>query len=121
MGVEIYIKTLAYNRDVRRLVYQTKFVSCTQTHFHLPDDGWVGRILDPGSAQVMDAVARLPSQAAGTIRIIDVSRLGGRWRAWRAGVSQIPAVVFEGQIFMGASRAIQALADLALPSGVETI
>jgi len=33
VGVEIYIKTLTYNRDVRRLVYQTKFVSCTQPTF----------------------------------------------------------------------------------------
>ena len=113
MGVEIYIKTLTYNRDVRRLVYQTKFVSCTQTHFHLPDDGWVGRILDADSARVMDAASRLPAQLANSLRIIDVSRLDGRVRAWRMGVRQVPALAFEGQIFCGVSQVIQALVSKA--------
>ena len=112
MTVEIYIRTLTYNRDVRRLVYQTKFVSCTQTHFHLPDDGWVGRILDADSARVMEALARLPAQAANSVCIIDVSRLVGRWRAWRAGVKQTPSVVVEGQKYNGASEVRQALANL---------
>jgi hypothetical protein len=113
VGVEIYIKTLTYNRDVRRLVYQTKFVSCTQTHFHLPDDGWVGRMLDADSARVMDAAARLPAQVANSIRIVDVSRLAGRVRAWRAGVKQIPAVISDGQIYNGVSQSRKALDVLA--------
>jgi hypothetical protein len=107
--VEIYIKTLTYNRDVRRLVYQTKFVSCTQTHFHLPDDGWVGRVLDADSARVMDAAARLPAQVANSVRIIDVSGLAGRVRAWRAGVKQVPAVISKGRLYSGVSQSRQAL------------
>jgi hypothetical protein len=101
MKIEVYLKSIPYNRDVSKQVYQTRFVSCAQYRTSLPDVGLDGRFFDDDNARIMQALDNLPSAVRRDLKVVDVGRIFGWLRARRAGVRQTPTVVVDGCSFSG--------------------
>jgi len=116
MKIEVYVKSIAFNRDVSKQVYQTKFVACVQYRTSLPDVGLEGRFFDDDNAMIMQTLDDLPSTVRRDLKVVDVGRVSGWLKARRVGVRQTPTIILDGRIFTGAD-ARRALLELKIPSG----
>jgi hypothetical protein len=95
MSIQVYIRSIGYNRKLQDQINQIKFVAWEQAVTHLPEDGWEDRILDPENSQVMQVLSALLLDVRKDLQIIDTGCLIGRLKAWIKGVDQIPMVMID--------------------------
>lgn len=89
--------------------------SLAEAGLELP--GFSGRVLETDSADLLSllsAVQKRWRRQTLVIRVYDVSRLRGRLKAMTAGVWRTPAIVMDGEKYVGLSAASGALRDLGV-------
>jgi hypothetical protein len=108
----VYVKSVSVRSDYGPLVFSTRHKICVPELFEQQVGDLGGRALGGQSMQLLLALDDLVDVQEYDLKIIDVGTLTGRLKALRAGIRRAPALVMDGEKYVGLDAAEAAIGNL---------